>query len=88
MKDMPIIAVLANIFWLLSLWTDILVLLLSDFNSSPSVICSLRSGPTWADQAPSGCENLEQAEDPQLGRGGKNPPGDPEPQAFQAPSHN
>lgn len=46
------------------------------------------SGPTWADQASSGSEDLEQTEDPQFGRGGKDSPGDPEPQAFQAPSHN
>lgn len=46
------------------------------------------SWPTWADQAPSGREDLEQTEDPQFGRGGEDPQGDPEPQAFQASSHN
>lgn len=38
-----------------------------------------RSGPARADQAPSGSEDTKQTEDPQLGRGRKDPKGDPEP---------
>lgn len=59
------------------------------FGVTHELLSSLsHSGPTWADQTPSGGEDLEPAEDPQFGRGGKDSPGDPEPQAFQASSHN